>query len=125
MVACSYADLRLGAAAFALVRLAGALDEDLPALPPPSAFKLFFSASKRLTTLDGLGGALAFGAFLPAFLARISSSRASSYLSSNFEGSNLACFLSMISSARSVISWSVFTDLISANTVPGWRTVLS
>ena len=120
------ADLRLGAAAFALPLLAAGLGLLRPsAFAAPPSDRLFFSASNRLTTLDGLGAACGFGAFLPAFLARISSSSASSYLSSNFDGSNFAFFLSMMSSARSVISWSVFTALMSPKTVSGCRTVLS
>ena len=59
------------------------------ALPPLSEFRLFFRASNRLTTFDGFGAGAETGAFLPAFLALIRSSSASSYLSSNFDGSNL------------------------------------
>src|SRR3954447_24838744 len=107
----AYADLRCwDLAEDAALRAAGLRPEafvlrPLPArfsgadLPSPSVLRLFFRASNRLTTFDGRGAGAAAGTFLPAFLASISSSSASSYLSSNFEGSNLVFLRSMMCDA--------------------------
>src|SRR5690606_4542075 len=101
--------------------------EDLPLEPSSlSAARLFLRASKRLTTLDGFSSfCLGREIFFPALLARISSITASSYLSSNSEGSNFEAFFSMTFRASSIISLSVFRFGMSASTVSGWRTVRS